>query len=235
MVMRASPDHVKCWLLLCSDLAIRSGTAAILGPEHYDKRRGTLTFRTKYQGTQTLPVTAELEALLDRCTVPDIPFVSQLSRGTYGTTNQRLAPLGRMSKIGLCEAFGRIRRSVGITRKLTPHDLRRTTVRRVYDSTKDLRVAQALLGHSDLSSTLWYFARAAGGGRDRGTRKGEDRSGTSEAQHEKGDDSMTIGFRSKVTENRPILTIEEAVNFAIDAAQEAYSEVESQPKRSTRP
>lgn len=157
LLLRAAPEHVRCWLLLCSDLAIRSGTAAILGPQHYDRARGLLTFRTKYQATQVLPVTAELKGLLNRCTLPDLPFVAQLPRGTYGAGPRPLESLGRMSIQGLRTAYGELKREVGITRKLTPHDLRRTTVRRVYDSTRDLRIAQALLGHSDLSSTLWYL------------------------------------------------------------------------------
>lgn len=65
--------------------------------------------------------------------------------------------IGRMKLVSLQGAFVRLRKSLGITRKLTPHDLRRTTARNVYDKTKDLRLVQALLGHSDLNSTLWYL------------------------------------------------------------------------------
>ncbi len=57
----------------------------------------------------------------------------------------------------LGNAYMAVKRKCGITRKLTPHDLRRTTARRVYQITKDLRVVQAFLGHSDLVSTVWYL------------------------------------------------------------------------------
>jgi integrase len=57
----------------------------------------------------------------------------------------------------LSGAFGSLKRQLGITRKLTPHDLRRTTARNVYAITRDLRTVMALLGHSDLNSTAWYL------------------------------------------------------------------------------
>jgi integrase/recombinase XerC len=144
---------------MCSDLAIRSGTAARLGPEHYDRERGLLTFRTKYQNAQQLPVTGALKALLDQCTDPTLPFVAQLPRGrNWKRGDKPLPPLGRpMDYHSLSGAFGSLKRQLGITRKLTPHDLRRTTARNVYAITRDLRTVMALLGHSDLNSTAWYL------------------------------------------------------------------------------
>ncbi len=62
-----------------------------------------------------------------------------------------------MKLVSLQGAFIRLRRQLGITRRIHAHDLRRTTARNVYDKTKDLRLVQALLGHSDLNSTLWYL------------------------------------------------------------------------------
>lgn len=47
--------------------------------------------------------------------------------------------------------------SLGITRKLTFHDLRRTTAVHAYEVTRDLRVVQALLGHKELAHTLYYL------------------------------------------------------------------------------
>ncbi len=69
-----------------------------------------------------------------------------------------MKPLGRpMEYHSLVGAFAVVKKAVGITRKLTPHDLRRTTARRVYSITQDLRTVQAVLGHSDLNSTMWYL------------------------------------------------------------------------------
>jgi integrase len=155
-ILTAAPPHLRCWLLLCSDLAIRSGAAARLTPENYDSARRELIFTTKYQARQRLPVTAELAALLDRCTEPDMPFVAQLPRSN-AASRQPLHALGHMDANSLRKLFAKLRRELGIKRKLTAHDLRRTTATRIYDATRDVRLVQALLGHGDLGSTLWYL------------------------------------------------------------------------------
>jgi integrase len=155
-ILKASPPHLRCWLLMCSDMAIRSGTAAKLGPEHYDAARRELTFTTKYQARQRLPVTGELAALLDTCTKPGVPFVGQLPRAA-ALHRQPLHALEHMTVNSLRKLFAATRRRLGIKRKLTAHDLRRTTAVRVYDATRDIRLVQALLGHGDLGSTIWYL------------------------------------------------------------------------------
>lgn len=154
--MTVAPPHLRCWLLMCSDMAIRSGTAARLGPEHYDAARRELTFTTKYQARQRLPVTAELAMLLERCTAPGVPFVAQLPRAAT-THKQPLHALERMGVNALRKLFAKLRQRLGIARKLTAHDLRRTTAVRIYDATRDIRLVQALLGHGDLGSTIWYL------------------------------------------------------------------------------
>jgi integrase/recombinase XerC len=142
--MRAAAPHLRCWLMLCSDLGIRSGTAAKLTPSSYDKEAGVLRFRTKYEAINSLPVTKELAELLNGCEDADVPFIAQLSgrKSTYGSLGVQ---------------FRKLRKAVGIHRQITPHDLRRTTARAVYQITKDLRTVQALLGHSDLAHTAWYL------------------------------------------------------------------------------
>lgn len=151
----ASP-HIRCLLMLCSDMAIRSGTASRLTPEHYDRNARTLTFTTKYQNRQSLPVPAELARLLDTCEKPGIPFVAQLPRedSTRGRYFKYDRPLSHQQ---LSNDWKRLKARAGITRKLTLHDLRRTTAFRIYDATKDVRLVQAVLGHSNLTSTCWYL------------------------------------------------------------------------------
>jgi integrase len=53
--------------------------------------------------------------------------------------------------------FVALRRSIGITRKLTLHDLRRTTAVAMYRYTRNIRSVQALLGHRNMQSTIWYL------------------------------------------------------------------------------
>lgn len=162
LIFGAAPPRLLCWLLMCSDLAIRSGTAATLNPSHYDRGARKLTFATKYQAIVTLPVTPTLAALLDRCTDASLPFVSQLPGEVGNKSITRSSPplMRPIDPVVLTATYRRLKMRLGITRKLTPHDLRRTTARRVYDETRDLRLVQALLGHSDLQSTLWYLQDA---------------------------------------------------------------------------
>lgn len=155
-VMKLASPHMRCMLMLCSDMAIRSGTARALTPEHYDSGRKVLTFSTKYDNRQALPVPTELAGLLDGCKRPDLPFVAQLTRdnSVRGRYFKYDRPLSHQQ---LDLDWKRLKARAGITRKLTMHDLRRTTVTRVYDATKDIRLAQAILGHRNLTSTVWYL------------------------------------------------------------------------------
>lgn len=152
-ILTAAPAHLHLWLLLCSDLAMRSGTAARIAPEHYDPQRREVTFRTKFGVPQTLPVTDAIAAIFASVgdTYPSRPYVRQLRARKFTTqSTQWIADR-------LMVEFAQLRRDLGITRKLTAHDLRRTTAVRTLDITSDLRVVQALLGHRDLSTTLYYL------------------------------------------------------------------------------
>jgi len=52
--------------------------------------------------------------------------------------------------------FQRAREDAGV-RYFRLHDLRRTTAVRVYRKTRDLHTVQAVLGHVDLASTVYYL------------------------------------------------------------------------------
>jgi integrase len=138
---------MRCWLLMCSDLAMRSGTAAKIAPRHYDAARRTLTFSTKKGREMCLPVTDELNEILEPLANldGDVPFVCHLH------------PWGHIGSNNLRTSMWRLRKRLGLSRRFTPHDLRRTTAARVYDQTHDLRVVQAVLGHRHLSSTFHYL------------------------------------------------------------------------------
>lgn len=153
---------MRCFILLCSDLAIRSGTAARLGPEHYNGRDGTLSFVTKYGSTQTVGVTAELRPLLSQCTETCVPFVAQLPRGLHPGLGYTLKATGHIHHNHLTRAFAKLARDCGIKRRIRPHDLRRTTARDVYRVTGDLRDVQGVLGHSNLTATVWYMQGEVG-------------------------------------------------------------------------
>lgn len=147
MILEAATPALRCYVLLCSDLAMRSGTAATICPNNYDKEAGTVTFKTKYNAQLTLPVTRELAELFQSVSgEQDMPYIGQLGRV------KKLKAASSMSV-----SFYKLRKKLGITRKLTAHDLRRTTAVKTYEITKDLRIVQAVLGHKHLETTLIYL------------------------------------------------------------------------------
>ena len=154
LLLTAAPKHLKLWILLCSDLAIRSGTATRLGPEHYDARQQRLTYTTKMQEKQSVQVTAEIAALLDECEMENSEsFVQQLWHKAPCGPQKRSA----FASNSLNASFRRLCKREGIERRITPHDFRRTTALRLYKHTRDLQQVQGLLGHFSMNSTLWYL------------------------------------------------------------------------------
>ena len=69
--------------------------------------------------------------------------------------------LGHVTVSAMRRQFAATRKAAGVSKQLTPHDLRRTTAGAVYDGSQDLRLVQALLGHRHLTSTLWYLDHKA--------------------------------------------------------------------------
>ena len=62
---------MRLFILLCSDLAIRSGTAVKLWPDNYDEQKEVLRFTTNYGTNVALPVTAKIEGLLNECNMKE--------------------------------------------------------------------------------------------------------------------------------------------------------------------
>jgi integrase/recombinase XerC len=154
---------MRLFILLCSDLAIRSGTAAKINAENYDKAEGVLRFMTKKEEPVTMPVTDEIRRLIDRCNMQSKqPFVRQIWNAESGRGKKKgkgRSP-GWDSKRGgeiLAKKFRKLKNKLGITRRITPHDLRRTTAVAMFEQTGDIRDVQSLLGHGNLQSTIWYL------------------------------------------------------------------------------
>jgi integrase len=146
---------LRLMLMLCEDTAIRSGTAQQLGPRQYDPARRALTFTTKMGERLTLPVTDAIAQLLADCDLSDpAPFIRQLWRKLHKdhASKDDKQPHPRYNA-----QFVKLRHALGITRKLTFHDLRRTAAVGMYRLTRDLREVQALLGHRSMQSTVWYL------------------------------------------------------------------------------
>ena len=153
-LLNAAKPSLRLWLLFCSDLALRSGTANKLNGSNYDPERGELRFVSKGQAKQMLPVTEEIRTMLDpldHCT--ETPYVWQLRKKEQVRGHQSLVYPAKI----LRKELKALRLSLGITKRIIPHDLRRTAAVAMLDETHDLRAVKVLLGHSDLKTTLGYL------------------------------------------------------------------------------
>lgn len=153
MLALAKPS-LRLWLLLCSDLGIRSGTAHRLSGSNYNPATGILRFRSKGQAAQTLPATDAIRAMLDPLNHSSpVPYVWQL-RAQERTCQRHVSSYNRMS---LDHDFHALRLAAGIAHRITLHDLRRSAAVAILNHTHDIRVVKDFLGHDDLKTTMWYL------------------------------------------------------------------------------
>lgn len=156
-ILSAAPPHVRLWILLCSDLAVRSGTAIQLGAEHYDPKQQTLTFKTKCDESLTLPVTKEIASAIDQCDpLSSQSFVRQLWH-RHHKANRQSSRITTGGKNCIQRVFRNLLLTLKIYRDIRPHDFRRTTAVAMLHATGDIREVQAVLGHKNLQSTFWYL------------------------------------------------------------------------------
>lgn len=156
-ILAAARPDMRLWLLLCSDLGIRSGTALKIAPENYNPHAGTLSFTTKKAAALTLPVTKAVAELIEECDLDNpLPFVTQLRLRIVGNMG-RPRKNATVNSHNMRNEYTALRRSLGITKRITPHDLRRTTAVRIYKRTRDLHIVQSFLGHRNMQATIWYL------------------------------------------------------------------------------
>ena len=155
LLMACSKPSMKLFLLLCSDLAMRSGTVNKINGSNYDRERREFRFTTKGGSIQMLPVTEEIARIIDPLDqTSKVPFVWQL-REKEAAQGKRVA--WNYGRDVLYKELREMEKELGFTRRIIPHDLRRTTAVAMLRETHDLRAVKALLGHDDLKSTLWYI------------------------------------------------------------------------------
>jgi len=144
-------EHAAPWLrlyiLLCHDTALRASAALAVTLRDYDAPNRELTSRGKGGVVVRLPVSAQLMQLFALCPKGDAstPCVA-LMRGLPTTYDQARV------------AYQALAHSLGI-RGVRPHDLRRSMSESAWQTTHDLRVVQALLGHNNLATTSYYLQR----------------------------------------------------------------------------
>jgi integrase len=142
--LAVAPPHLRAYLLLCHDAALRAQTA--LNVTHTEYQGGTITVRTKRGRVVSVPCSPRLAQALDAAPkVQGVGLVSLLA--------------GRSEDYGYTAIYLQLR-ALAEAHELPAirlHDLRRTMARKAYSVTSDLRVVQALLGHSTLGATMHYL------------------------------------------------------------------------------
>ena len=156
LIALARPS-IRAFLILCSDLAIRSGTATKIGPEHYNPERQTLSFVTKKDARVTLATTAAVREVIASCDLSNpLPFVTQLRLRDTGARGRNMKKT-HVDPVTISRELTQLRAAAGITKRIVPHDLRRSAAVATLRYTGNLRTVQSLLGHRSLQSTIWYL------------------------------------------------------------------------------
>lgn len=148
MLAKAEPA-LKLVLLLCAHCGLRSGEAMRIAPADFNEKEKQIVFTQKGKAKRTSYVTDEISQLF---------HLAQDTGEPLTPYTQRLAGERPFTFAVMQARWRKLKKQSGVNPKLHMHDLRRYIATRAYEATKDLRVAQQLLGHKSLASTLRYIA-----------------------------------------------------------------------------
>lgn len=150
VLLDAAPLHLKLFIHLCSQLALRFMEAYRLTTTDYNSESHTIRVLVKGGKTRTLPTTPEIETLIN----------AARQGSAEATVIETLAGRSLQPK-AIRAQFHALVKKTGVNPAINPHDMRRTTATRLYQMTKDLPAVQQMLGHDNLTSTLHYIAPLA--------------------------------------------------------------------------
>jgi site-specific recombinase XerD len=135
------PEHAAL-VALGGFVGCRVAESLSVAPRDFDLREMILTVRGKGDRTRYVPVSANAWGYLAPVVVSRFQFPQEPLLG-YGDrfARQLITDLGKRA---------------GLKRTVSSHDLRATFATAVYDSTKDIRAVQELLGHSSVVTSQVY-------------------------------------------------------------------------------
>jgi integrase len=146
-MLAAAPPWMRVLLLLGAHAGLRISDAMRACPLQLSPDKQTLSLiQKKTDHPVTIPLTDALGHMLGGAPQgdPATPFY-QLYRGAPITYH------------GVNGAWQTLKKRTQVNRALIFHDLRRTIAVSVYELSKDLRVAEQMLGHKSLTSTCGYL------------------------------------------------------------------------------
>lgn len=138
---------LPCWFEITAGHGLRFAEARRLCAANFNPSLQTITFIGKGHIEHTLPAT---------------PRLQEFFRSAPASPNPREPLIERIAGRALSDYFvykgwKRVLKKAGITRDLHPHDLRRTLAVRSMNATKDIRIAQQILGHASIATTALYL------------------------------------------------------------------------------
>jgi integrase len=142
---------MRCWMEIAEGHGLRRAEALRLCPAQHSEQDNTITYRTKGELTNTLPVSPDLLAYFEMVKPVVDPNTSliDLIAGRHITHDI------------FYKAWQQLKAKAKVNPQLRPHDMRRTLAQRAYHETKkDILAVQKLLGHESLMSTLLYLRSA---------------------------------------------------------------------------
>jgi len=148
MIKVASKEEQKALIALCGFAGLRIGEALATRVDWINVSEMLITVRGKGDKTRTVPIS-------ERCW-PNISSTYVLALQTsvfYGRPDWPLIHYKDSGARSLIRVLGR---KAGLQRDISSHDLRMTFGTEIYNHTRDLRVAQELLGHAHSTTTEVY-------------------------------------------------------------------------------
>ena len=165
-LLAVSPTWMKAIIYFARGLGMRRAEITHLTPANFDPENAGLNFKRKMGGTSNLPVSPQLQNLIQFAASIDpherIVYTlglprSQRSPFTIGDGREKEHEEDAMNSM-ITDHWRRLLKKAGVNRSLHIHDLRHTAATEVFNKTKDLRTAQQLLGHTSMHSTMRYIA-----------------------------------------------------------------------------
>jgi integrase/recombinase XerD len=143
-------NHLMMKLML--DIGLRLSEATSLKWKHIDLMSGKLMIRDgKGAKDRTLWVGEKDIELLRKWRERQLEVTD--NNQDYVFTTLKGTPVNNRYVQSLVKRYGK---KAGINKNISPHTLRHTFATDLYRETKNIRIVQKALGHSDLSSTMIY-------------------------------------------------------------------------------
>lgn len=140
---RGGPAQKRALVTLVCQMGLRVSEALNVTPESFNMVERTVTVTGKGDRRLVKPVPAACWPNL----------VDAIAGASYGPPRTPLIP---WSERYARKVFTDLGRRAGLSRPISTHDGRATFATHVYRKTRDLRVTQELLGHSDARTTQVY-------------------------------------------------------------------------------